>query len=184
MFILFGFRRKSSRLGTIFVICGYCHTPAAHALTRIRRYFTLFFVPVIPLGTKYLTTCTMCGRATQITKETAETYVATANQNPAPSGPAAPSPASVPTEAMARTAAVASSPAPSNPALPSLQPENESGVIYCSWCGKERAANAPAIHHCGSMERPTLYCMSCGTTREEGVPHCTSCGTPATQISR
>jgi hypothetical protein len=76
MIILFGFRRKSARLATIFVMCGHCHTPAAHALTRSRRFFTLFFIPIIPLGTKYFTTCTMCGHVTQITKEGADQYLA------------------------------------------------------------------------------------------------------------
>src|SRR5580700_8692298 len=104
MIILFGIRRRVVRLATIFVMCGYCHTPAAHALTRGRRYFTLFFVPVIPLSTKYYTTCTLCGRATHITKEGADHYLAHANdpgqpaQAPMPTQPAnsptAPSPAS------------------------------------------------------------------------------------------
>jgi zinc-ribbon family len=88
MIILFGFRRKASRLATIFVMCAACRTPAAHALTRTRRYFTLFFVPVIPLGTKYFTTCTMCGHGTQITKEGADHYLASLPQNAsAPSSP-------------------------------------------------------------------------------------------------
>src|ERR1035437_7917174 len=92
MITLFGLRRKSSRLATLFVMCGYCHTPAAHALIRTRRYFTLFFVPLIPLGTKYFTTCTMCGHATLVTREAADQYVASDNQNsPAASGPPAPS---------------------------------------------------------------------------------------------
>jgi hypothetical protein len=92
MIILFGFRRRATRLATIFVMCAYCHTPAAHVLTRTRRYFTLFFIPVIPLGTKYITTCTMCGHATQITKEGADQYLASVAQSaPAPGGnPAAP----------------------------------------------------------------------------------------------
>ena len=91
MIILFGFRRRASRLATIFVMCAACRTPAAHALTRTRRYFTLFFVPLIPLGTKYFTTCTMCGHATQITKEGADHYLASVAQGPstAPSHPLA-----------------------------------------------------------------------------------------------
>jgi hypothetical protein len=80
MIILFGLRRKATRMGTIFMMCAQCQTPAAQALTRIRNWFTLFFIPVIPLGTKYHTTCTLCGRSTQITKEAADTYVAQANQ--------------------------------------------------------------------------------------------------------
>jgi hypothetical protein len=84
MIILFGFRRKSSRLATIFVMCAHCRTPAAHAVARTRRFFTLFFVPIIPLGTKYFTTCTMCGYVTQITKEGADQYLASATR---PTGP-------------------------------------------------------------------------------------------------
>jgi hypothetical protein len=89
MIILFGFRRKAARLATIFVMCAACGTPAAHVLTRTRRYFTLFFVPVIPLGTKYFTTCTMCGHGTQITKEGADHYLASlAPRQPASNGSA------------------------------------------------------------------------------------------------
>jgi hypothetical protein len=64
-----------------------------------------------------------------------------------------------------------------------LQPSTNPGVIYCSWCGKERAVDAQAIHHCGSKDRPVVYCMTCGTALD-GAANCTSCGTPATQISR
>jgi hypothetical protein len=66
---------------------------------------------------------------------------------------------------------------------PSSRPENGSDVIYCSWCGKQRAVDAQSIHYCGSMERPSVYCMTCGTALE-GAATCTSCGTPATKISR
>jgi zinc-ribbon family len=81
--ILFGMRRRSARLAMVFLMCGYCNTPAAHPLTRVRKYFTLFFVPVLPLGTKYYISCTMCGRTTQITQEAADQYVASANQGSA-----------------------------------------------------------------------------------------------------
>jgi uncharacterized membrane protein YhaH (DUF805 family) len=60
----------------------------------------------------------------------------------------------------------------------------ERKTIYCSWCGKPRAVDAAAIHHCGSKDRPAVYCMNCGTPFEAGAANCASCGTPATQISR
>jgi hypothetical protein len=69
-------------------------------------------------------------------------------------------------------------------AAPPVQPAPPSQVIYCSWCGKERAVDAQAIHHCGSRERPPAYCMRCGTPLEAGAPSCASCGTPSTQLSR
>ncbi len=78
MIILFGLRRRIQRLGTAFFLCPYCQTPAAQVVTRVRRYFTLFFIPVVPLGGKYVVTCTMCGRATQVAQQTAEAYVASA----------------------------------------------------------------------------------------------------------
>jgi hypothetical protein len=60
----------------------------------------------------------------------------------------------------------------------------ESRIIYCSWCGNQRASDAVAIHHCGSLDRPAVYCMNCGTPLGSGALTCTSCGTPATSVSR
>jgi hypothetical protein len=64
------------------------------------------------------------------------------------------------------------------------RPDSADDVVFCSWCGKERAVNAQAIHYCGSMERPAVFCMHCGTAFHEGAAACGSCGTPATQLSR
>ena len=60
----------------------------------------------------------------------------------------------------------------------------KSRIIYCSWCGNQRASDAVAIHHCGSLDRPAVYCMNCGTPLGSGALTCTSCGTPATSVSR
>ncbi len=70
------------------------------------------------------------------------------------------------------------------PVAPVLQPAQADGVIYCSWCGKERAVDANAIHYCGSMERPALYCMGCGASLEDGAARCPSCGADRTKLSR
>jgi hypothetical protein len=78
-------------------------------------------------------------------------------------------------------------PSPAAPAMagsPASQPANATDVIYCSWCGKQRAVDAQALHYCGSMERPAAFCMKCGTSLDAGAAACSSCGTPATQISR
>lgn len=64
------------------------------------------------------------------------------------------------------------------------QPAKQPQVIFCSWCGKERAVNAQAIHHCGSRDRPAVHCMNCGTLFEDGATNYASCGTPVTQLSR
>ena len=75
-------------------------------------------------------------------------------------------------------------PNPFPPPTASPVQSDEKRTIYCSWCGKARAADAPAIHHCGSMDRPAVYCMNCGTPFEAGAANCASCGTAVTQVSR
>ena len=83
--VIFGIRRKAYRLATVFAVCAFCQTPAAQAVTRVRTFFTLFFLPVLPLGSKYRTTCTMCGRSAKVTKEAADQLVTGAErQNAAP----------------------------------------------------------------------------------------------------
>jgi hypothetical protein len=185
MFIIFGFRRRASRLGIVFMMCDFCHTPAANAITRVRRYFTLFFIPVIPVGTKYSRTCTLCGRSTSISKEAADQLIESAQRaNGSPNSASASSP-SVP------NTSIDSSSHPAPPSVPSLgtarPPEPPNGdranMVYCSWCGKQRATNAPAIHHCGSRERPAVYCMNCGTVLQAGALACASCGTPTATLS-
>jgi len=94
MIILFGFRRRIARLGTAFLLCPYCQTPAAQVVSRVRRYFTVFFIPIIPLGGKFVVTCTMCGRGTQVSQETAESYLTSVA--PTPGGVGAPVPAGQP----------------------------------------------------------------------------------------
>jgi hypothetical protein len=128
-------------------------------------------------------------------KKEYERLLAAVSTNPATSQWAPPVPAGVGARlpsppipmSAAPNGAVATAPPPAAPAMtgpPVSQPENGSDVIYCSWCGKQRAVNAQSIHYCGSMERPVAFCMKCGTSLETGAAACSSCGTPATQISR
>jgi hypothetical protein len=80
----------------VFAMCGICHTPAAQAVARVRTFFTFFFIPLIPLGSKYRSTCTLCGGTISLTKEQAEAAVESTRQaneqaqaGMAPSAPAA-----------------------------------------------------------------------------------------------
>jgi hypothetical protein len=66
-------------------------------------------------------------------------------------------------------------------ALPTFSPPT---VIYCSWCGKQREMKAQAIHHCGPLDRPAVFCMDCGNPLGEGATECATCGTPATKVSK
>ncbi|HVC70566.1 MAG TPA: zinc-ribbon domain-containing protein [Acidimicrobiales bacterium] len=80
MFLIFGIKRMARRLATLFALCGHCGSPAAQVVVRRSTWFSLFFVPVIPLGTKYFTTCTLCGVTTRLDKDRAMKMVASAEQ--------------------------------------------------------------------------------------------------------
>jgi hypothetical protein len=78
--IIFGIRRRGHRLANVFALCGVCRSPAAQGVIRIKTFFTLFFIPLIPLGSKYRSVCTMCGATTNLTKQQADHAMVTARQ--------------------------------------------------------------------------------------------------------
>jgi hypothetical protein len=88
MFVIFGIKRLRRRLATMLAICGQCGTPAAQVVIRVSTWFSLFFIPVVPLGSKYFSTCTLCGKSMKLVKEQALHMVAVAEQ--VSSGPQAP----------------------------------------------------------------------------------------------
>ena len=86
--IIFGFRTTVALLATLLVQCARCHTPAAHHVRRLRRWFTLFFIPLIPYRTQYVTTCTYCGAELVIPEHEALRLAATGQSASAqPNGP-------------------------------------------------------------------------------------------------
>jgi predicted nucleic acid-binding protein len=93
MLIIFGIRRKAYRLATVFAVCSLCHTPAAQAVARVRTFFSLFFIPLIPLTSRYRMTCTMCGQSVSITAADASQLVAAAQAQARGHTQAAPLPA-------------------------------------------------------------------------------------------
>jgi hypothetical protein len=84
VFVIFGIKRLRKRLATVFALCGQCNTPAAQVIVRASTWFSLFFVPVIPLGSKYISTCTYCGNSMKLEKAQALQMVVSAQQAPAP----------------------------------------------------------------------------------------------------
>jgi transcription elongation factor Elf1 len=80
MFLIFGIKRMARRLATVFALCPQCGSPAAQVVVRRTTWISLFFIPVVPLGTKYASTCTLCGVSTRLDKEQALRTVALAQQ--------------------------------------------------------------------------------------------------------
>lgn len=70
--IIFGTRGYLYQLAILTLVCGRCGNPAAHTLRKRVTKFTLFFVPLFPVSTTYLTQCTFCGAEEKVTAEQAE----------------------------------------------------------------------------------------------------------------
>lgn len=60
--IIFGWGRQTFKLiGVVYKnLCSHCHNEDYWVLTRIRTWFTLFFIPIIPYSTKYFLSCPVC----------------------------------------------------------------------------------------------------------------------------
>ncbi|WP_320781238.1 zinc-ribbon domain-containing protein [Streptomyces sp. CRN 30] len=70
--IIFGTKGYLYQLAVLTLLCGNCGNPAAHTLRKRVTKFTLFFVPLFPVSTKYRTQCTFCGAEQKVTAEQAE----------------------------------------------------------------------------------------------------------------
>ena len=61
MFFLFGIRTRSKGLAQVEQPCSKCSKNTIHTAVETKRWFTLFFIPVIPLGASHLLRCNLCG---------------------------------------------------------------------------------------------------------------------------
>ena len=60
--IIYGMRNRGKLLGQMQVTCPNCHRAAMTGFAESRRWFTLFFIPIFPIGAKNTTgTCGLCG---------------------------------------------------------------------------------------------------------------------------
>ena len=71
MFFIFGLRTKVSRSGVLTAVCRNCHHQASQVITRRSTKFTLFFIPLIPIRTRYMQQCSFCGAEYAISKDEA-----------------------------------------------------------------------------------------------------------------
>lgn len=69
--IIFGTRSVLYRLAMITLLCARCGNPAAHTLRKRVMKFTLFFIPLFPISTKFSTQCTFCGAEQALPKDQA-----------------------------------------------------------------------------------------------------------------
>lgn len=69
MFFIVGARPQVRELRTLTMVCWKCSTPSAHRLTQVKNHVTLFFIPLIPFGSKRILQCLLCGANQELTEE-------------------------------------------------------------------------------------------------------------------
>jgi hypothetical protein len=84
VFILFGFRSFVKALAVLTTMCQRCRHQAAQRVVQRSRWFTLFFIPVIPVSFTRYTVCTRCGVTLKISKDDAQRLVTAASAAPVP----------------------------------------------------------------------------------------------------
>lgn len=89
--VIWGFRTRHTNLAMVRLACRNGHV-AAHQLVKITRWFTLFFIPLIPVRHRYASVCAQCGTTLPWSKDDAEAMAARAGSvtTTAPANPVAP----------------------------------------------------------------------------------------------
>lgn len=82
--IVWGFRSRNKVYGQAQFVCSQCHQHSYHSFVRTQRWFTLFFIPVFPFSTTYISRCNMCGIQLRVPKEKVEALFAPQQQPPLP----------------------------------------------------------------------------------------------------
>ncbi|MGO8877038.1 MAG: zinc-ribbon domain-containing protein [Acidimicrobiales bacterium] len=72
MLILFGVRSRARTVGHVTMQCPICGVTCAQALREGRRWFTLFFIPIVPVSHTYALVCSSCGQGRKLDKPQAE----------------------------------------------------------------------------------------------------------------
>lgn len=72
MLVIFGIKNSARNLGLAQATCPRCGNRAAQRVDRRKRAFSLFFIPIIPLGSSHEVTCTACGVTSKIDRGQAE----------------------------------------------------------------------------------------------------------------
>lgn len=59
--IILGFRTSIRELAIVTLVCRVCGNLAAHQVSKRTTKFTLFFIPLFPVRTRYRARCGVCG---------------------------------------------------------------------------------------------------------------------------
>ena len=70
--LIFGLGVSERLLATLVFVCETCGNNAAHHLLKRVRKLSLFFIPIFPVSTKFVDSCTACGRMLEVSRDQAE----------------------------------------------------------------------------------------------------------------
>jgi hypothetical protein len=132
--LIFGVRAYVKALAFLTLACRNGHV-AGHRVLKVTRKFTLFFVPLFPVQTRFYTECAQCGLWVPWNKEEAEAAArsspataagpagpATAAGPAGPGGPASAAPGSAPGGPAGSGSSGAGWVRPADPVAPPLRP--------------------------------------------------------------
>jgi len=72
MFIIWGTHTYKKLIGAAKTVnCGHCNNVVTFQILRARTWFTLFWIPIFPVSSKYFILCPICGSGIQVKKDQA-----------------------------------------------------------------------------------------------------------------
>jgi len=87
MLFIFGTRRTATQLAMVVLTCANCHRSAPNAVLKLVTKFTLFFIPLFPIRSRYATQCTACGFHQYVDKGQAQQLAQAPATGPVPPQP-------------------------------------------------------------------------------------------------
>ena len=72
MFLLIGTRAVDTVMFMVTFVCGVCGTRANQRIIREQQKVTVFFIPLLSIGTSWLIECDHCGEATRLSRGQAD----------------------------------------------------------------------------------------------------------------
>lgn len=72
MILLFGTKGRETLLSMVTFACHYCGLTAPQRVFKRATWFTLFFIPLFPVSTRYFVECANCAGTTALTQDQAQ----------------------------------------------------------------------------------------------------------------
>jgi hypothetical protein len=149
MFIIFGWRTIIKNIGAVYKkMCDRCHNEKFWILTKSTRWFTLFFIPIIPTRTRYFLACPICKHGYVLTGEQLKVAkpLAEINQQLANGSITEAEHTARMNLLNGQQSNYVEAKTPNSAALP----QSEKKLGYCADCGKQ-------------IDRSLNFCGNCGT---------------------